>query len=328
VLLMELVIVLQWFNPFVWPYKKSLQETHEYLADHGVIAQGFSAVMYKRLVFEQHVGAQLFEFANNFKQSQIKRRLNMMSKIKSRNAAKLKMLFILPMASLLVLAFAEPKPAGTLDHAVAPILQEKAGQGQEVQVSKEKVAQAKAEYKKLKDKEMKLREKLEATDDAEARKELKKTLEVVLVKQEELKGFLAKAGMPTNPGENGGDPEAEYRSLQKTEQKIRDVLAQTEDPEKKAELNKKLEMVLAKQAEIKAAVAAGNPSSESTLDKLKKEYMALDAKAEDVRAKLDKTTDANEKAKLEDLLKKIGQKQEQIKAKAQEMKAALEAKKK
>jgi hypothetical protein len=328
VLLMELVIVLQWFNPFVWPYKKSLQETHEYLADHGVIAQGFSAVMYKRLVFEQHVGAQLFEFANNFKQSQIKRRLNMMSKIKSRNAAKLKMLFILPMASLLVLAFAEPKPAGTLDHAVAPILQEKAGQGQEVQVSKEKVAQAKAEYKKLKDKEMKLREKLEATADAEARKELKKTLEVVLVKQEELKGFLAKAGMPTNPGENGGDPEAEYRSLQKTEQKIRDVLAQTEDPEKKAELNKKLEMVLAKQAEIKAAVAAGNPSSESTLDKLKKEYMALDAKAEDVRAKLDKTTDANEKAKLEDLLKKIGQKQEQIKAKAQEMKAALEAKKK
>jgi hypothetical protein len=328
VLLMELVIVLQWFNPFVWPYKKSLQETHEYLADHGVIAQGFSAVMYKRLVFEQHVGAQLFEFANNFKQSQIKRRLTMMSKIKSRNAAKLKMLFILPLASLLVLAFADPKPAGTLDHPMVPVLQEKAGQGQEVQVSKEKVAQAKEEYKMLKDKEMKLREKLEATEDAEARKELKKTLEAVLVKQQELKGFLAKAGTPPNPGENGGDPEAEYRSLLKTEQKIRDVLAQTDDPEKKAELKKKLEMVLAKQADIKAQVAAGNPSSNPTLDELKKEYIALDAKAEVVRAKLEKTTDASEKAKLEDTLKKIAQKQEQIKATAQEMKAAEEAKKK
>lgn len=33
ILLMELVIVFQRFNPFVWPYKKSLQETHEYLAE-------------------------------------------------------------------------------------------------------------------------------------------------------------------------------------------------------------------------------------------------------------------------------------------------------
>ncbi len=325
VLLMELAIVLQWFNPFVWPYKKSLQETHEYLADHGVIAQGFSAVMYKRLVFEQHVGAQLFEFANNFKQSQIKRRLTMMSKIKSRNAAKLKLLFVLPLATLLVLAFAEPKPAGTLDHPTVPVLQEKAGQGQESQVSKEKVAQAKDEYKKLKEKEMKLREKLEATDDTEAKKELKKSLETVLVKQEELKSYLAKAGTPPNPGHV--DLEAEYASLQKTEQKIREALAQTTDAKKQAELNKKLEMVLAKQADIKAQAKAGNPSSEPTLEGLKKQYMELDAKAEAVRAKLEKTTDDGQKAELEDMLKKIAMKQEQIKAKAQEMKAAQEAKK-
>ena len=326
VLLMELVIVFQWFNPFVWPYKKSLQETHEYLADNGVIAQGFSAVMYKRLVFEQHVGAQLFEFANNFKQSQIKRRLTMMSKIKSRNAAKLKLLFVLPLASLLVLAFAEPKPAGTLDHSTVPVTQEKAGQGHEWQVSKEKVAQAEDEYKKLKDKEMKLREKLEATEDAAARKEIKKNLEAVLVKQKEIKTYLAKAGTSPNPGNDG--LKAEYKSLQKKEQEIREALAQTDDAKKQAELKKKLEMVLAKQAEIKVQAAAGNPSSNPTLEELKKEYMALDAKAEDVRLKLEKTTDENQKAEFKDLLKKIAQKQEQIKAKALEMKAAEEAKKK
>ena len=326
VLLMEMVIILQWFNPFVWPYKKSLQETHEYLADHGVIAQGFSAVMYKRLVFEQHVGAQLFEFANNFKQSQIKRRLTMMSKIKSGNAAKLKLLLMLPLATLLVLAFAEPKPAGTRDHPVVPVLQEKAGQGQEMQVSKEKVAQAKDEYVKLREKEVKLREKIAATDDAEARKELKKSLEAVLVKQEEIKTFLAKAGTPPNPGK--ADLKAEFAALQKTEQKIRETLAQTDNPEKKAELNKKLEMVLAKQADIKAQAAAGNPSSEPTIEEMKREYMVLDAKADAVRAKLEKTTDTDQKAELEDLLKKIAQKQEQIKAKALKMKAAEEAKKK
>jgi len=111
ILLIELITVLQWFNPFVWPYKKSLQETHEFLADYGVIAQGFSTAKYQLLMFEQHVGVKLFEFANNFKQSQIKRRITMMSKIKSRGAAKLKLLLILPMATLLLLVFAEPKAA-------------------------------------------------------------------------------------------------------------------------------------------------------------------------------------------------------------------------
>jgi hypothetical protein len=101
VLLMELVIAFQWFNPFVWPYKKSLQETHEFLADAGVIAQGFSPVNYKLLLFEQHVGAKLFEFANNFKQSQIKRRILMLSRIQSRGAAKLKILLAIPLAVVL-----------------------------------------------------------------------------------------------------------------------------------------------------------------------------------------------------------------------------------
>jgi hypothetical protein len=94
-------------------------------------------------------------------------------------------------------------------------------------------------------------------------------------------------------------------------------------------------MVLAKQAEIKVvmvnvnvAMAEGDHPSNPTLEELKKEYVALDAKAEDIRAKLEKTTDAKQKAELEDLLKKISQKQEQIKAQAQEMKAAQEAKKK
>jgi hypothetical protein len=78
VLLMEIVLSLQWFNPFVWPYKKALQATHEYLADAGVIAQGFSSVRYQLLMFEQHIGASLFELGNNFKRSQITRRIMML----------------------------------------------------------------------------------------------------------------------------------------------------------------------------------------------------------------------------------------------------------
>jgi len=85
--LLELFTAFQWFNPFVWPYKESLKETHEYLADHAVIAQGCSKTKCQLLIFEQLVGLNLFEFTNNFNQSLIKRRITMMAKIQSKGRA-------------------------------------------------------------------------------------------------------------------------------------------------------------------------------------------------------------------------------------------------
>jgi hypothetical protein len=327
VLLMELVIILQWFNPFVWPYKKSLQETHEYLADHGVIAQGFSAARYKLLVFEQHVGAQLFEFANNFKQSQIKRRLTMMSKIKSRNAAKLKLLVVLPLASFLVLAFAEPRPVRPVGPSAVPVLQETAGQSQEEEVKKEQVVKAEKELQMLIEKEAILREKLKATVDKELQMELKKDLEAVLKKQQEMQTKLGYKGkMIVHP--TGDELKAEFKKLQDYELKIREVLAQTDDPEKQAQLKQKLGQVMAKQTEIKVMLASDSPNAEPTIEELKKEYKMLDQKAADARAKLAETQDAQQKAELEDLLKKIAAKQEMIKVQAEKIKATQEQKKK
>lgn len=325
VLLMEMAITLQWFNPFVWPYKKSLQETHEYLADHGVIAQGFSAARYKRLVFEQHVGAQLFEFANNFKQSQIKRRLTMMSKIKSGNAAKLKLFAILPMAVVLVLAFADPRPVRAVDPAGAPSLQEAAGQGREEEISKEKAVQAEKDLKMLEEKEKILREKLKATEDPEVQKELKKNLEMVLHKRQEIETHLGRGG--GEPGLQGNDElKSEFKKLRDSELKIREVLSQTNDPEKQAQLKQKLEQILIKEGEIKSRLKDESANVDPTIEESKNEYKMLDQKAADVRAKLQETKDAQQKAELEDLLKKIAMKQEQIKAKALKIKAAQEQK--
>jgi len=59
----EFLTVVQWFNPFVWPYRRSLRETHEYLADRAVIAQGCSLARYQLLIVEQHVGGRLLELA-------------------------------------------------------------------------------------------------------------------------------------------------------------------------------------------------------------------------------------------------------------------------
>lgn len=105
----ELLVIFQWFNPFVWLYKRSIKETHEYLADDAVIAQGCDTAKYQLLIFERFVGVRLFDLANSFHQSQIKRRITMMTKHKSKGWAKYKVLLILPVLSFLVLAFAEPR---------------------------------------------------------------------------------------------------------------------------------------------------------------------------------------------------------------------------
>jgi hypothetical protein len=327
VLLMELAITLQWFNPFVWPYKKSLQATHEYLADDGVIAQGFSAARYRRLVFEQHVGAPLFEFANNFKQSQIKRRLTMMSKIKSGNAARLKLLVVLPMAVFLVLAFAEPRPVKSMDTPVAvPVMQETAGQSQEEEISKEKAAQAEHDLQMLVEKEKILREKLKETENLEAQKELQKNLEAVLIKQQELHAMLDHGKeSPGFPRED--ELKAEFKKLQETELKIREMLSKSIEPEEQTQLKQKLEQVMVTQTEIKAKLEAESANADPTIEELKQEYKMLDQKAADIRAKLAETQDSQQKAELEDMLKKIATKQEMIKAKAEKIKAAQEQKK-
>lgn len=249
----------------------------------------------------------------------------MLSKIKSGNAAKLKLLCVLPLAVFLVLAFANPKPAGSIDHPAFLLSQETAGHGQEETITEKKAAHAHQELKMLQEKEMMLREKLKTAEDPELKKELKIKLESILVKQQEIKGFLAEVGEPPDP--NGNDLQAQQKMLHDKELKIRELLAGTEDAGKKAELEAELQMVLEKQAQVKTMLAGNGPSSEPTIEDLKKEHMVLKQKEEDIRAKLEKTTDPKQKAELEDMLKKVVQKQEMLKSKALAMKAAKEEKK-
>jgi hypothetical protein len=169
ILLIHVTAVGQWFNPFIWLYKRSLQELHEYLADREVLAQGFDPFTYKQILFEQHLGARSFEFAHHLHQSQIKRRLAMMTKRSGRWTA-FKYLLALPALGLLVVAFAEPqvtmaqgaKTPGTV--TVAPAEAKKA-QAEEAKVIEQKKKEM--EYQK---KMVALEEAYEATSDPAAEK--------------------------------------------------------------------------------------------------------------------------------------------------------------
>lgn len=96
ILLAELLCIIQWFNPVVWFYKRSIKEIHEYLADAGVLEKGYEQTAYQKLIIGQISAIRSMELANNFSQSLIKRRLKMMKKIKSSQKTSLKYLFTIP----------------------------------------------------------------------------------------------------------------------------------------------------------------------------------------------------------------------------------------
>ncbi len=105
VLVLEFVAVFQWFNPFFWMFRRALRENHEFLADQAVISHGTAPSWYKQILINQYVGEQIV-LANNFNYSLIKIRIKMMSKIKSRKIANVKILIGFVLAASLVAVFA------------------------------------------------------------------------------------------------------------------------------------------------------------------------------------------------------------------------------
>jgi len=105
VIILELLTVFQWFNPFMWMLRRAIRENHEFLADQAVLVSGVNRGYYKKLLLNQFAGGQLV-MANNFNYSLIKNRIKMMSKIKSSKLAITKISFGILVAAVLVIAFA------------------------------------------------------------------------------------------------------------------------------------------------------------------------------------------------------------------------------
>ena len=114
-LLAEVCIFVQWFNPAAWLLKQELQTIHEYEADDWVIENGIDAKTYQLLIIKKAVGARLYSIANSFNHSSLKKRITMMIKKKSNPWARLKYLYVLPLAAVTVAAFARPEVSNKLD---------------------------------------------------------------------------------------------------------------------------------------------------------------------------------------------------------------------
>jgi len=106
-LLSELFIAFQWYNPFVWFIKRSIVLNHEYLADHISLRNNKSVLEYQYRLLNFQSGLKHVSLAHNFN-SLIKNRIIMINKKRSRKYAALKNILILPVVAIVVYAFATP----------------------------------------------------------------------------------------------------------------------------------------------------------------------------------------------------------------------------
>ena len=114
-LISDICIIFQWFNPTSWLLKQELQNIHEYEADETVIRQGVNAKQYQLLLIKKAVGTRLYSMANSFNHSKLKKRITMMLKEKSSPWARMKYLYVLPVAATTLTAFARPEISNELN---------------------------------------------------------------------------------------------------------------------------------------------------------------------------------------------------------------------
>jgi len=106
--LVQLLCMIQWFNPIVWIYVRFIRQNHEYLADEVALQRTSDPAIYRAALLNQIVGASVVSLSNSFNYSLNKKRFNMMKNIISSPYRKLKILLILPVFAIVLYAFAKP----------------------------------------------------------------------------------------------------------------------------------------------------------------------------------------------------------------------------
>ena len=157
-----------------------------------------------------------------------------MTKIKSKSWAKLKVLLILPLASLLVLAFAESKPVISTDlseihdaaDATTPIF---TASPEDPKIKKEDKKAQEKKLAELKKKYKALAAELEKTKDPKKQDAIKKEMEILKMK----------ASSNGDKG-NGNSKMTKMDVIKAKYEELAAAYEKTDNPEKKADIKKKM----------------------------------------------------------------------------------------
>ena len=105
IIFIELIKAVQWFNPVVYLFNRSLRAIHEYQADQECISSGVPIVNYQSLLLNQVFKSGAFNLTNSFSNpSLIKKRMIMMTKKRTSTTASFKILIVIPVAAIIFMA--------------------------------------------------------------------------------------------------------------------------------------------------------------------------------------------------------------------------------
>jgi bla regulator protein BlaR1 len=105
ILLSQLVIIFNWFNPLAWMYQKEVQKNLEFIADQGAQSIHNSRESYQYLLLKTVTPNYSPALTSNFYNSLIKKRINMLHKDKSGKMMYFKLIFIIPVLIAFVFTF-------------------------------------------------------------------------------------------------------------------------------------------------------------------------------------------------------------------------------
>ncbi|NOR28191.1 MAG: TonB-dependent receptor plug domain-containing protein [Lutibacter sp.] len=104
-LLAHLLVITLWFNPFVWLYKKAVQQNLEFLADAKALEQANNHKLYQLTLLKTCGANYCTEITNNFYNSLIKKRIIMLHKNRSTKTSQWKYALLLPLLIAFLITF-------------------------------------------------------------------------------------------------------------------------------------------------------------------------------------------------------------------------------
>ena len=100
IIFLEILKVINWFNPFIYLAQRSLKTIHEYIADEQTAAQEQDAITYSSFLLNNAYGIQGASIAHSFfNYNLLKKRIIMLNKNRSGKLARLKYLAALPLCA-------------------------------------------------------------------------------------------------------------------------------------------------------------------------------------------------------------------------------------
>lgn len=104
-LLSQLLIIFNWFNPLAWLYHREIQKNLEFIADQVAQVDHKTKQAYQYLLLKTIASHHSLTLTSNFYNSLIKKRINMLHKNKSGKLMYFKLLLVIPLLIAFVFTF-------------------------------------------------------------------------------------------------------------------------------------------------------------------------------------------------------------------------------